>query len=49
MTKQDGLKIGLALNHIAMSVGDTTLKKIKPFLDTIEEICVKEVEKDEKE
>ena len=49
MTKQDGLKIGLALNHIAMSVGDTTLKKIKPFLKQIEEICVKEVEKDNEE
>jgi hypothetical protein len=32
----DLLKIALALQNIALSVDDETLKRIKPHLDTIE-------------
>ena len=48
MTKEQMLKIGLALNRIAMLVDDSTLEKIKPSLDEIE-ATVLEVEKPGKE
>lgn len=35
-TKEMQLKIGLALNHIAMALDDATYKRIKPQLDVIE-------------
>ena len=38
MTKENKLKIGLALNGIALLVGDATFQKIKDRLDVIEEI-----------
>ena len=46
MTKQDGLKIGLALNHIAMSVDDATFQRIKGWLTDIEEIVKANIEED---
>lgn len=40
MTNVEKLKIGLALQHIAMSVDDETLARIKPYLNTIEDTIV---------
>lgn len=42
MDKNDNLQIGLALNHIAMSVDDETLETIKPWLNRIEEIVLRD-------
>ena len=36
MTKQQILDIGLAINHIEITVDEKTAEKIKPYLDTIE-------------
>ena len=44
MTKEQGLIIGLQLNHIAMCVDDATLKKIKPLLKKIEETVMEDKE-----
>lgn len=41
MDKNDNLQIGLAINHIAMSVDDETLEIIKPWLNRIEEIVLR--------
>ena len=41
MDKNDNLQIGLAINHIAMSVDDETLERIKPWLNRIEEIILR--------
>lgn len=41
MDKNDNLQIGLAINHIAMSVDDETLETIKPWLNRIEEIVLR--------
>lgn len=41
MDRKDNLQIGLALNHIAMSVDDETLEKIEPWLNRIEEIVLR--------
>lgn len=38
MTKENKLKIGLALNGIALLVGDATFQKIKDRLEVIEQI-----------
>ena len=40
MTNVEKLKIGLALQHIAMSVDDETLNRIKPYLNTIEDTII---------
>lgn len=40
MTKGEKLKVALALQHIAMSVDDETLARIKPYLNTIEDTIV---------
>ena len=42
MDKNDNLQIGLAINHIAMSVDDETLETIKPWLNRIEEIVLRD-------
>lgn len=42
MDKNDNLQIGLAINHIAMSVDDETLERIKPWLNRIEEIVLRD-------
>lgn len=49
MTKADGLRIGLALNHIAMSVDNDTFHRIKGWLKEIETIAKEEVEKEVKD
>ena len=41
MTREQALKIGLALNHIGMVLDEATYKRCKPYLDEIEEICLK--------
>lgn len=38
MDKKSNLKIGLALQHIAMSVDNETLAKIKPWLNQVEQV-----------
>ena len=40
----DTLKIGLSLNHIAMSVDDDTLARIKPHLKEIERVVLEYIE-----
>ena len=40
MTREQQLKMGLALNHIGMSVDDDTYKRIKPYLDQIEQVAL---------
>lgn len=40
----DTLKIGLSLNHIAMSVDDDTLARIKPHLNEIERVVLEYIE-----
>jgi len=47
MTKQNKFKIGLALNGIAMLVGDGTYQKIKDRLDEIERIVSAEPDDEE--
>ena len=42
MDKNDNLQIGLAINHISMSVDDETLETIKPWLNRIEEIVLRD-------
>ena len=42
MTNENKLKIGLALNHIAMVVSMDTLVQIKPWLNKIETIVAEE-------
>ena len=49
MNKSDGLRIGLDLNHIAMHLDDVTLAKVKTYMKEIEKICLKEMEKDDRE
>ena len=44
MNKDQMLRIGLAINHIAMSVDDETLKKIEPYLKQIEETVLEDKE-----
>lgn len=46
MDKIDNLQIGLALNHIAMSVDDETLETIEPWLNRIEEIVLRNTSDD---
>ena len=45
MTKEQQLKMGLALNHIGMSVDDETYKRIKPYLDQIEQVALELTER----
>ena len=40
MTREQQLKMGLALNHIGMSVDDETYRRIKPYLDQIEQVAL---------
>ena len=47
MKKTNKMKIGSKLNCIALLTPDVTYKKIKPFLDEIEEIISNEPEEDE--
>ena len=49
MTKMDGLKIGLALNHIAMSVDNATFQRIKGWLKEIEDIAKENIEEGDDE
>lgn len=42
MNKDQMLRIGLAINNIAMSVDDETLKKIEPFLKQIEQTVLED-------
>ena len=49
MNKTDGLRIGLSLNHIAMVLDTESYQKVQPYLNAIEEICLRNIEKDEKE
>ena len=44
MNKDQMLRIGLAINHIAMSVDDETLKKIEPYLKQIEQVVLEDSE-----
>lgn len=45
MTRDQRLKMGLALNHIGMSVDDETYKRIKPYLDQIEQVALELTER----
>lgn len=49
MTKSEGLRIGLALNHIAMILDTASYEKVQPYLNTIEQICLKNIEEEEKD
>ncbi len=49
MTKMDGLKIGLALNHIAMSVDNATFQRIKDWLKEITDIVKENIEEGDDE
>ena len=42
MTKEQVFKIGLDLNHIAVSLDETSYNRLKPYLEDIEKI-VKEI------
>jgi hypothetical protein len=44
MNKDQMLRIGLAINNIAMSVDDETLKKIEPYLKQIEQTVLEDKE-----
>lgn len=46
MDKKDSLQIRLAINFIAMSVDDETLETIKPWLNRIEEIVLRNTSDD---
>jgi len=46
MSKDDALRIAMCLSKIAMLSDDSTLGKIKPSLDEIETIVLKEVRKE---
>ena len=46
MDRNDNLQIGLAINHIAMSVDDETLERIDPWLKRIEEIVLRNTSDD---
>lgn len=39
MTKEQNLELGLAIQGIAMSVDDKTLKRIKPMLEKITRVA----------
>ena len=42
MSKDQMLRIGLAIHHIAMSVDDETLAKIEPYLKNIEQTVLED-------
>ncbi len=44
MDKIKGLRIGLAINHIAQMCDERTLKRVDPFLKEIEDICLSELD-----
>ena len=45
MTREQQLEMSLALNNIAMSVDDKTYKRIKPYLDQIEQVALELMER----
>ena len=47
MKKTNKMKIGMKLTSIALLTPEVTYKKIKPFLDEIEEIVSNEPEEDD--
>ena len=49
MTREQQLKMGLALNHIGMSVDDETYKRIKPYLDQIEQVALELTERSDED
>lgn len=46
--KDNALKIGLALNNIALSCDDATLDRIRPYIKAIEDNMLEVMEKYEK-
>ena len=44
MTKDEKFQIGMALNHIAMSLGDEDFQKVKGYLKDIEKIVAEQTE-----
>ena len=44
MTKDEKFQIGMALNHIAMSLGDEDFQKVKGYLKQIEKIVAEQTE-----
>lgn len=44
MNKSDALEIGLLMNNIAMIVPDDAYKKIKPMMDEITQIILRNME-----
>ena len=49
MNREKKLKIGLAINHVAMAVPTNILTQIKPWLNQIEAIVAEEPTEDEGE
>ena len=47
MNREKKLKIGLAINHVAMAVPTNILTQIKPWLNQIEAIVAEEPTEDE--
>ena len=44
MTKEDKFRVGMDIHHIAMSVDNATLRKIEPYLKSIEAVVSRQVD-----